>query len=266
MPNQPFFTVLVVAYNAQSTIANCLTSIISQSFNDFEIVFVNDCSSDRTLDVAHRILKNFPSSLCISNSSNIGLTASLNIGLSYSRGQYIARLDADDVSLPNRLLLASKLHLIGFDIVGSGAYLNHPTYTHSDHSPPESALYTTINSYIMNPFIHSSVSFRRLNNMSPVLYNEYFVRAQDFELWNRLHSYGWRSCFVSHPNCIRSNLATSISNKYYVSQRIYALTVRLKYYPLSISALAYNLLEILCIFYCLLGLRRVRALLKLSSS
>lgn len=263
MNNAPFFSVLIAAYNCQSTIADCLTSILNQDFDDFEIIFVNDASTDNTLYLAERILASFEHAYIYSNSVNIGLTASLNVGLLNSRGTYIARLDADDRSLPNRLSNASQLHLKGFDIVGTSAYDSNK-FIYSCYMPNARHLpsYSTIRSFITNPYAHSSVSFRRcfLNN-SPIFYDPKYLKSQDFELWNRLHSYGLKSCFISSPNCIRSNLVNSISNKYYRSQRFYAFCVRLRYYPFSMLAYYHNLVELFLFFYSLFGLRWIKILI-----
>lgn len=260
MSKRPFFTVLVAAFNSELTISDCLNSVLNQDFTDFELIFVDDCSSDMTLSLAKNILSKFPKFLCISNHTNLGLTASLNIGLSHARGRYIARLDADDISFPNRLNVASILHLKGFDIVGSSALVLSPKYSlNSSIFSQDFISFKPINNFITNPFVHSSVSFCRLDPFSdPIYYNEYFLKAQDFELWNRLHSLNMQSCFIFSPNCARSNLVNSISNKYYISQRYYAFLIRFKYYPFSLFSFYYNIIELLCILYCFLGFRRLR--------
>jgi glycosyltransferase involved in cell wall biosynthesis len=95
-------SVLMSVYNGEKYLALAVQSILDQTFRDFEFIIVNDGSTDRS----GGILAGFAASdgrILIIETSNQGLTKSLNVGLSYCHGQYVARMDADDVSLPARL-------------------------------------------------------------------------------------------------------------------------------------------------------------------
>ena len=94
-------SVLMPVYNGVAYLREALDSILRQTFSDFELVVINDGSTDRSADVIksyvdHRVHY-------YENGQNIGLARSLNRGLSLTRGQYIARMDQDDISLPERL-------------------------------------------------------------------------------------------------------------------------------------------------------------------
>ncbi len=98
----PKVTVLMSVYNGEKYLNEAIDSILEQTFKDFEFFIINDGSVDRTAD----ILKSYkdPRIKIINNKNNIGLTKSLNKGLKIAKGEYIARMDADDVSMPNRLI------------------------------------------------------------------------------------------------------------------------------------------------------------------
>ncbi|MGO9953181.1 MAG: glycosyltransferase family 2 protein, partial [Dissulfurispiraceae bacterium] len=97
----PEISVLMSCYNASKYLAEAIESILNQTFDNFEFIAIDDGSRDNTSD----ILKDYAradSRIILLEKENTGLTNSLNIGLKTARGKWIARMDADDVSLPNR--------------------------------------------------------------------------------------------------------------------------------------------------------------------
>lgn len=98
---RPKVTVLMSVYNGEKYLHDAIDSILDQTFKDFEFLIINDGSRDRTAE----ILQSYhdPRIKIINNQKNLGLTKSLNIGIKRARGEYIARQDADDISLPERL-------------------------------------------------------------------------------------------------------------------------------------------------------------------
>ena len=99
--NQPKVSVLMPVWNGERYLAGAIESILTQTFYDFELLIIDDGSTDRTPLVIrdyhdHRIRR-------VENEKNIGITKSLNHALELARGQYVARMDADDISSPQRL-------------------------------------------------------------------------------------------------------------------------------------------------------------------
>jgi glycosyltransferase involved in cell wall biosynthesis len=90
-------------YNSEKYLAEAIESILTQSFSDFEFIIVNDGSTDNSFSICDRYANADDRVQIISNTTNIGLTKSLNIAIRLSRGRYIARMDGDDISLPQRL-------------------------------------------------------------------------------------------------------------------------------------------------------------------
>lgn len=100
---KPYVTVLMTAFNAEKFIAEAIESILNQTFKNFEFIIVDDGSEDSTRDVIDSYDEKDERIKVLYNHSNKGLIYSLNRGLDEAKGEYIARMDADDISLPTRL-------------------------------------------------------------------------------------------------------------------------------------------------------------------
>lgn len=187
---EPAVTVLMAVHNGEKFLENAIRSILSQSFGHFEIVIVDDASSDRSAE----ILASYddPRIRILTNPTNVGLTKSLNIGLAASRARLIARLDADDLAQPERL--AAQVEFMNdhpeIPLVGTRVIL-----IDSDGKRRGSAADLRATSSLAirwqlifgNPFAHSSVMFRKdVIHTEMNGYDERFVYNQDFELWSRL--------------------------------------------------------------------------------
>jgi glycosyltransferase involved in cell wall biosynthesis len=98
----PSVTVLLPAYNAESYIESAVQSVLNQTFKDFEFIIVNDGSTDGTLQILQRLAAKDPRIVLLSR-PNTGYVLALNEGLAKARGEFIARMDADDLCLPTRL-------------------------------------------------------------------------------------------------------------------------------------------------------------------
>src|SRR5690348_13931882 len=96
----PAVSVVMTAYNAEHTIAAAITSIQRQRFSDFELIIVDDGSTDGTVAAVNRVADRRVRLL--RNESNLGISRSANRGIAAARGEFIARMDADDVCLPTR--------------------------------------------------------------------------------------------------------------------------------------------------------------------
>ena len=101
--NSDLVSVVMSAYNSESSIAESIESILNQSYQNIEFLIIDDCSTDRTADVIESYLEKNKNIKFTKNKTNLGLTKSLNILIKKSSGQYIARQDADDISLHHRV-------------------------------------------------------------------------------------------------------------------------------------------------------------------
>ncbi len=96
----PTISVVMPVYNGAKYLKEAIESVLNQSFKDFELILINDGSTDSS----ESIIKSFdePRIVYLNNGGNLGLSKSFNKGIIAAKGTYIARMDADDVSLPNR--------------------------------------------------------------------------------------------------------------------------------------------------------------------
>jgi len=98
----PQITVLMSVYNGEKFVKSAIESVLNQTFKDFEFLIINDGSSDTSLEIIEKY-KAQDQRIILINRENKGLITSLNEGISLSSGAYIARMDADDISIPERL-------------------------------------------------------------------------------------------------------------------------------------------------------------------
>lgn len=180
--NDPAVSVLMSVYNGQNFLRQAVDSILGQTFADFEFIIIDDGSTDATPD----ILAGYTDSRIrrVRNPGNIGLTRSLNIGLEMARGRYVARMDADDESLPTRIeeQVAFLDANPGVAVCGTAALVNGRPVSR----PGEDAVIRSLLPF--SPCLtHGSVMLRAaVLREHGLRYNEAFARAQDYELWYRL--------------------------------------------------------------------------------
>jgi glycosyltransferase involved in cell wall biosynthesis len=99
--NAPEISIVLPAYNCEAFLTEAIESILNQTLKDFELIIINDGSTDKTEDV----VKSFSDAriIYLKNETNSGLVYTLNKGIDIAKGKYIARMDGDDISLPTRL-------------------------------------------------------------------------------------------------------------------------------------------------------------------
>jgi glycosyltransferase involved in cell wall biosynthesis len=182
--NEPKVTVLMPAYNAERYIADAIRSVLEQTFTDFELLIVNDGSTDDTA----KVIASFkdPRVMLLSQ-QNKGVSAALNLGLSHARAPYVARFDADDICYPDRLKIQYDFitSYPEYSVIGSAAdYVDadgHYIFTHY----PIAHLNEEIQQlkYSVCPFIHSSVLYKKELIISNGGYNEHAYTYEDHFLW-----------------------------------------------------------------------------------
>ncbi len=118
-------SIIVVAYNAHDTLARCLTSLVHQTFDDIEIILVNDASGDDTWEIMQRCREQFPDKVVAINSEqNLGSGGARNLGLEVASGEYIGFCDSDDYCVSNMFeLLYQKAKEKDADMVDCGFYV-----------------------------------------------------------------------------------------------------------------------------------------------
>jgi len=120
--NKPLISIVMSTYNSENTIEKSINSILQQTYSDFELIVINDGSTDKTGDIVKQI---GDKRICLITQDNRGLAASLNRAISLVRGKYVARMDDDDIALPERLQCQIDYMLANseIDIVGGQAWI-----------------------------------------------------------------------------------------------------------------------------------------------
>lgn len=181
-------TVLISLYNAEKTLDRTFESLNAQTFQDFRIIAINDHSNDDTLRLLEKWRDIFGEIrfTIIDNETNIGLTKSLNKGLSSIKEAYAARIDADDWWHPEKLekQIAFLEHSLNHGIIGCN-YINMANGQERQIVLPETDETIKKDMLRRNPFAHSCVVFRTdiIRNIGG--YDENIRYGQDYELWLR---------------------------------------------------------------------------------
>lgn len=188
MLNKNLVTVLMPVYNGEKYIKEAIDSILCQTFKNFEFLIINDGSTDSSVE----IIKSYRDSRIrlLINEHNLGLIGTLNIGLKEARGKYIARMDQDDISMPERLErqiayldTQYEVGLLGttFAIKSGEAIVSVAAVLLYDQDLRHQLLYK-------NSFCHGTVMFRRSlgTKLGELWYSSTAENAEDYELWSRI--------------------------------------------------------------------------------
>src|SRR2546423_6687976 len=117
---RPRVSVLMPVYDVAKYLREAIDSILGQTFTDFEFIIIDDASTDRSAEIINSY--NDPRIRFIQNEKNVGLIATLNRGLDLAYGEYLARMDQDDVSLPERLAKQVAFMETASDVAASGTW------------------------------------------------------------------------------------------------------------------------------------------------
>ena len=184
-----FISVVMSTNNDEKYIESSIESILSQTFSDFEFIIVNDGSTDKTNEIIETYSKKDSRIITLINKDKIGLTKSLIKGIDICRGKYIARQDADDISISTRFEAQvacfndnPRLGLLGTGITrinDQSRILEKPAVIVSDKVIKQHLDYG-------NVFAHGSIMMKKKVYFEAGGYNSFFRFAQDLDLWLRI--------------------------------------------------------------------------------
>ncbi len=189
----PKLSIIMGVFNASETVAGTINSIKAQTYKDWECVICDDGSKDDTWDILKDITKDDNRFILIRNEKNLGLGATLNRCVEYAKGEYLARQDADDISLPERL----EKQVIFLDnnpdisVVGTYAELYNPRQNIWGVIKPP--LNPTVKDWIKgSSIIHASVVMKKRDLLEMGGYNQNAIRVEDYDLWLRMRVDGYK--------------------------------------------------------------------------
>ena len=221
-------SVLLSAYNSEETLGESIDSLLNQTYKNLEILISDDGSTDSTKEICKKFQLKDERILFSSNKKNIGLTKSLNNLAQKASGSLIARHDADDISLPNRIeeqiqfMKTKKL-----DAVTSRSLVKQ-----NNKKRPGISFYIPDKLLInrKNPFIHGTLIIKKNVFQEIGYYDERFYYAQDYKLFYDLLNKGYKVKTLNKALYIL-NTENNISSENLERQNYYADCVRLRKTP-----------------------------------
>lgn len=225
--NKPLVSIVMTAYNEELYIKEAIESVLNQTYFNFEFIIINDGSVDKTeniiLSFSDDRIKYFK------NEKNLKLIDSLNIGLNIAQGKYIARMDSDDICVPERIEKQVEFMEANPEIGISGAqllvfgkengFMNYPL-THED---------IRLRLFITSCFGNNVVIFRKtLFDKHQLYFPKGYLHAEDYKCWTN-----W--VLVAKAGNLNLNLvkyrshANSVSSKHKMVQRDTRNRIRLEY-------------------------------------
>jgi glycosyltransferase involved in cell wall biosynthesis len=182
---KPLISVVMSVYNAQKYLKYSIESILNQTYQNFEFIIINDGSTDRSLEIIEKYKLEDKRIVLISR-ENRGLIASLNEGIAISKGKYIARMDSDDISLPDRLKEQVEFMEKNEDIDVVGCYfqlIDKTSKVIDDKKVSLSKEEILMNLCYTVPFAHPSVMIRK-EIFKKFQYENSAV--EDYLLWTKI--------------------------------------------------------------------------------
>lgn len=188
-------------YNCASTLAEAIDSLLAQTYTDWELIMCDDGSTDDTVAIAESYVERYDNILLIRNEHNMGLPATLNHCIEYAESEYIARMDGDDISLPERFEKETQIldvhpeyaivscEMIHFDETGDWGISRYV-------EKPEK-----IDFLKKSPFCHAGSMMRKeaLNAVGNYTVSKELRRGQDYWLWHKFYCAGYKGYNIQEP-------------------------------------------------------------------
>ena len=189
---KPEISVIMSVYNGEAYLKEAIESVINQTFTNWELVVINDCSTDSTSEILSDFASEDERIKVYTNEVNLKLPTSLNKAISLSGGKYIARMDADDICLPDRLEKQFKfmeendhvaLSSCRFMTVKNGVYASGGAGGRCDNDAVKAML------LVSNPILHPGV-IAKSEVLKKMCYDTTLTCTEDLELWTRMAMQG----------------------------------------------------------------------------
>ena len=194
MNTVPEISVIMSVYNGEDYLEEAIQSVMAQTFSAWELIVINDCSTDKTPEILQRLAENDARIKVHTNETNLRLPTSLNKAISFAQGKYIARMDADDICLPNRLEAqyafmeqnpSVALSSCRFMTLKNGVVASGGCGGRCDDASIRALLLVT------NPILHPGV-IAKAEVMRALGYDTTLTCTEDLELWTRFAMQGYK--------------------------------------------------------------------------
>lgn len=215
--NEQLVSVIMPVYNGEKYLDEAIQSVLAQTYKNFEFIIINDGSRDKSLDIIEKY-KNQDERIVVISRENKGLVPSLNEGIEKAKGKYVARMDADDLCMPNRFEeQLSYMEKNDLDLCGSWVETFSDKGTYGIWQFPEKNNEIIFTSFFMSSFIHPSVMVKTSVITNFKYDNEL---SEDYKLWCNILSNGFKSGNIQkvllkyrfHPNQLTQTKAQDITH------------------------------------------------------
>jgi glycosyltransferase involved in cell wall biosynthesis len=215
----PAFSILMPAFNAERTIGPAIRSALAQSREDFELLVVDDGSTDGTAE----IIRSFDDSrIALISSENGGPAAARNLGLAQARGRYVSLLDSDDLYLPTYLAEVEQAMRQNPDagfafpdawVLDDRSGRVRRTYTLADYASPLADPPAWLRQLVTYNVVHCMAMIPRdvLDRVGP--FDERLRAAMDYELWLRIAAHGYPAVRIDRPLGVYRVMPGSITSQ-----------------------------------------------------
>ncbi len=239
----PLVSVLLPVFNAEKTIQNAVSSILNQSYSNFELLIINDGSEDASLNIVTAFKDD--RIRIISFETNKGLVYALNKGINAAQGKYVFRMDADDISLKDRILKQVKflenrneigILGTGFISVNSQAKNKEISYFPSHNEICFRHLYQI-------HLCHPTVAIRKsILDENSILYNSNFKHAEDYDFFNQIIKVT-KAANLNDPLLLKENSDGNVSNKFKEVQEQNSQKAKMELFEWLFVPISLDLLE-----------------------
>ncbi len=184
-------SVIMPIYNSERYLAEAIESVLNQSYQNIEVVLVNDASIDHSESIAEKYISDRVR--YIKNSQNRGVALSLNDALQMCNGDYIARMDADDISMPDRIKKQVAFMEANLAVGVCGSWVRHiGKYEGVLERKPVGSSCIAAFMMLDNPVMHPTAMLRKkILEKYNFKYDAAFERCEDFDLWERMSRLGY---------------------------------------------------------------------------
>jgi glycosyltransferase EpsE len=247
-------SVIMGIYNCASTLDEAIDSLLNQTYSNWNLIMCDDGSNDNTYNVAEEYRKLYPDKIIlIQNDENKGLNYTLNHCLKYVDGEYIARMDGDDISLPERF--EKEVEFLD----------NHPEYAivstpmiyfdeNGDFRIGKGNGEPKLSSFVKGtPFCHAPCMVRRetYEAVGGYILSHKRLRVEDWDLWVRMYEKGYKGYMLEQPfykmrddrnACSRRKFKYRINEARVIYMAVNKLQLKKKYYVFMLRPIIVGLL------------------------
>lgn len=224
----PLISVVLPVYNGEEYLAEAIDSILEQTFSNFELIIIDDGSTDSSLAILKRYQK-LDGRIRLIARENRNLATTLNDTIDLARGEWVARMDQDDIALPHRIERQLQwLEQTGADICGSWVKLFGTADKHIlKHPQTDQAIKMEL--LFGTPFAHPSVMMRTALAKT-LRYDKVWEKAEDYDLWERAVHAGWQMTNVQEVLLLYRQHTTQITTHTSSQNHILSQKIRRRYW------------------------------------